>query len=147
MGEELLQGLPADLAPVLLRACASMLAVPVDPDTLHATLRLCLRLTRRHAHALLFAELRSPRTILGLTQSSGFTGFTPLVTLLLRHVIEDPATLRHTMEKVPAPPHLWVPFPPSSHAMEKVPIPLYPRHCQYCPPIQLYSEEGMGTFI
>ncbi|XP_059588545.1 E3 ubiquitin-protein ligase HUWE1 isoform X3 [Alligator mississippiensis] len=100
VGEELLQGLPADLAPVLLRACASMLAVPVDPDTLHATLRLCLRLTRRHAHALLFAELRSPRTILGLTQSSGFTGFTPLVTLLLRHVIEDPATLRHTMEKV-----------------------------------------------
>ncbi|KAM6228585.1 E3 ubiquitin-protein ligase HUWE1-like isoform 1-T1 [Spheniscus humboldti] len=77
-----------------------MLGVPVDPDTLHATLRLCLRLTRHHKHALLFAELRSTRTILGLTQSSGFTGFTPLVTLLFRHIIEDPCTLRHTMEKV-----------------------------------------------
>lgn len=38
--------------------------------------------------------------ILGLTQGSGFNGFTPLVTLLFRHIIEDPATLRHTMEKV-----------------------------------------------
>ncbi|XP_025908712.1 E3 ubiquitin-protein ligase HUWE1-like, partial [Nothoprocta perdicaria] len=94
------RGLAEEAVPAVLRACVSMLAVPVDPDTLHATLRLCLRLTRHHQHALLFAELRSTRTILGLTQSSGFTGFTPLVTLLFRHIIEDPCTLRHTMEKV-----------------------------------------------
>uniref|UniRef100_A0A672V4E9 E3 ubiquitin-protein ligase HUWE1 n=1 Tax=Strigops habroptila TaxID=2489341 RepID=A0A672V4E9_STRHB len=94
------KGLAEEAVPAVLRACVSMLGVPVDPDTLHATLRLCLRLTRHHKHALLFAELRSTRTILGLTQSSGFTGFTPLVTLLFRHIIEDPCTLRHTMEKV-----------------------------------------------
>ncbi|XP_075345786.1 LOW QUALITY PROTEIN: E3 ubiquitin-protein ligase HUWE1, partial [Mycteria americana] len=94
------RGLAEEAVPAVLRACVSMLGVPVDPDTLHATLRLCLRLTRHHKHALLFAELRSTRTILGLTQSSGFTGFTPLVTLLFRHIIEDPCTLRHTMEKV-----------------------------------------------
>lgn len=94
------QGLSEDMTTVLIRACVSMISVPVDPDTLHATLRLCLRLTRNHHYAMMFAELKSTRMILGLTQSSGFNGFTPLVTLLFRHIIEDPATLRHTMEKV-----------------------------------------------
>ncbi|XP_067408206.1 E3 ubiquitin-protein ligase HUWE1 isoform X2 [Emydura macquarii macquarii] len=98
--EILIQGLTEEMVTVLIRACVSMLGVPVDPDTLHATLRLCLRLTRHHKYALMFAELRSTRLVLSLTQSSGFNGFTPLVTLLLRHVIEDPCTLRHTMEKV-----------------------------------------------
>lgn len=94
------QGLTEEMTTVLIRACVSMISVPVDPDTLHATLRLCLRLTRVHHYAMMFAELKSTRMILGLTQGSGFNGFTPLVTLLLRHIIEDPATLRHTMEKV-----------------------------------------------
>ncbi|KAJ0036810.1 hypothetical protein NQD34_005487 [Periophthalmus magnuspinnatus] len=94
------QGLSEDMTTILIRACVSMISVPVDPDTLHATLRLCLRLTRNHQYAMMFAELKSTRMILGLTQSSGFNGFTPLVTLLFRHIIEDPATLRHTMEKV-----------------------------------------------
>ncbi|KTG02776.1 hypothetical protein cypCar_00008412, partial [Cyprinus carpio] len=94
------QGMTEDMITVLIRACVSMISVPVDPDTLHATLRLCLRLTRTHHYAMMFAELKSTRMILNLTQSSGFNGFTPLVTLLFRHIIEDPATLRHTMEKV-----------------------------------------------
>ncbi|TRY66469.1 hypothetical protein DNTS_005364 [Danionella cerebrum] len=94
------QGLTEDMITVLIRSCVSMISVPVDPDTLHATLRLCLRLTRTHHYAMMFAELKSTRMILNLTQSSGFNGFTPLVTLLFRHIIEDPATLRHTMEKV-----------------------------------------------
>ncbi|KAM9113408.1 E3 ubiquitin-protein ligase HUWE1 isoform 2-T2 [Pangshura tecta] len=98
--EILIEGLTEEMVTVLIRACVSMLGVPVDPDTLHATLRLCLRLTRHHKYALMFAELRSTRMILSLTQSSGFNGFTPLVTLLFRHVIEEPCTLRHTMEKV-----------------------------------------------
>ncbi|XP_019523681.1 PREDICTED: E3 ubiquitin-protein ligase HUWE1 isoform X10 [Hipposideros armiger] len=100
IGEILIQGLTEDMVTVLIRACVSMLGVPVDPDTLHATLRLCLRLTRDHKYAMMFAELKSTRMILNLTQNSGFNGFTPLVTLLLRHIIEDPCTLRHTMEKV-----------------------------------------------
>ncbi|KAI1892343.1 hypothetical protein AGOR_G00132390 [Albula goreensis] len=95
-----IQGLSGEMTTVLIRACVSMISVPVDPDTLHATLRLCLRLTRTHHYAMMFAELKSTRMILSLTQSSGFNGFTPLVTLLFRHIIEDPATLRHTMEKV-----------------------------------------------
>ncbi|XP_076876895.1 E3 ubiquitin-protein ligase HUWE1 [Brachyhypopomus gauderio] len=99
-GGIVVQGLSEEMTTVLIRACVSMISVPVDPDTLHATLRLCLRLTRTHHYAMMFAELKSTRMILGLTQSSGFNGFTPLVTLLFRHIIEDPATLRHTMEKV-----------------------------------------------
>ncbi|XP_069785223.1 E3 ubiquitin-protein ligase HUWE1 isoform X3 [Narcine bancroftii] len=95
-----IQGLTEEQMTVLIRACVSMISVPVDPDTLHATLRLCLRLTRQHKCAVMFAELGSTRMILSLTQGSGFTGFTPLVTLLFRHVIEDPCTLKHTMEKV-----------------------------------------------
>ncbi|XP_056665905.1 E3 ubiquitin-protein ligase HUWE1-like [Monodelphis domestica] len=100
LGEILIQGLTEDMVTILIRACVSMLGVPVDPDTLHATMRLCLRLTRNHKYAMMFAELKSTRMILNLTQSSGFNGFTPLVTLLLRHIIEDPCTLHHTMEKV-----------------------------------------------
>ncbi|XP_036447821.1 E3 ubiquitin-protein ligase HUWE1 isoform X1 [Colossoma macropomum] len=99
-GGIVVQGLSEEMTTVLIRACVSMISVPVDPDTLHATLRLCLRLTRAHHYAMMFAELKSTRMILGLTQSSGFNGFTPLITLLFRHIIEDPATLRHTMEKV-----------------------------------------------
>ncbi|XP_066528621.1 E3 ubiquitin-protein ligase HUWE1 isoform X5 [Hoplias malabaricus] len=99
-GGIVVQGLSEEMTTVLIRACVSMISVPVDPDTLHATLRLCLRLTRTHHYAMMFAELKSTRMILSLTQSSGFNGFTPLVTLLFRHIIEDPATLRHTMEKV-----------------------------------------------
>ena len=38
--------------------------------------------------------------ILNLTQQSSFSGFTSLATLIIRHVLEDPATLRATMEKV-----------------------------------------------
>uniref|UniRef100_A0A8D2LTR1 E3 ubiquitin-protein ligase HUWE1 n=1 Tax=Varanus komodoensis TaxID=61221 RepID=A0A8D2LTR1_VARKO len=98
--EILIQGLTEEMVTVLIRACVSMLGVPVEPDTLHATLRLCLRLTRHHKYAMMFAELKSTRMILGLTQNSGFNGFTPLVTLLFRHIIEDPCTLHHTMEKV-----------------------------------------------
>ncbi|XP_029463820.1 E3 ubiquitin-protein ligase HUWE1 isoform X4 [Rhinatrema bivittatum] len=98
--EPVIQGLTEEMVTVLIRSCVSMLGVPVDPDTLHATLRLCLRLTRDHKYAMMFAELKSTRMILSLTQSSGFNGFTPLVTLLFRHIIEDPCTLQHTMEKV-----------------------------------------------
>lgn len=119
------KGLTEDMTTVLIRACVSMISVPVDPDTLHATLRLCLRLTRNHHYAMMFAELKSTRMILGLTQSSGFNGFTPLVTLLFRHIIEDPATLRHTMEKVCFFPELYL---NGAHLYEDIVASLYFHH-------------------
>ena len=72
----------------------------MDADTLHATLRLTLRLTREHRYAMIFAELGGPRLMLNLTQASAFQGFTSLATLILRHILEEPSTLAHTMEKV-----------------------------------------------
>uniref|UniRef100_UPI00358F3842 E3 ubiquitin-protein ligase HUWE1 isoform X5 n=1 Tax=Myxine glutinosa TaxID=7769 RepID=UPI00358F3842 len=94
------RGLTEEQCRVLVRACVSMLGVPVDPYTLHGTLRLCLRLTRDHNTALLFAELGGTRLLLSLTQAARFTGFLPLATLIFRHVLEEPGTLWHTMEKV-----------------------------------------------
>ena len=77
-----------------------LISVLVDPDTLHALMRLLLRLTRHHQHALFFAELGGPRAILNLTQAAAFQGFLSLTTLLFRHVMDDANALEHCMEKV-----------------------------------------------
>lgn len=82
------------------RCCVVLIGVPVEPDALHAVLRLALRLTREHQYALMFAELNGPKLLLSLTQASAFQGFTSLASLLFRHVLEEPNTLRHTLEKV-----------------------------------------------
>ena len=96
----MLDGLSASERIELLKACVALVDVPVDPDALNAVLRLCLRLTQDFDQAVLFTQLGGVKMLLGLTQSSNFTGFTSLTTLLIRHVMEDEATLRHTMEKV-----------------------------------------------
>ena len=78
----------------------SMIEVPVEAGTLHAALRLILRLTREHKYAVQFAEQGGPRLLLSLTQASAFQGFLALVTLIFRHILEEPASLRYCMEKV-----------------------------------------------
>lgn len=74
--------------------------IPVEAECLHAALRLVLRLTRNHQNAMLFAELGGPRILLTLTQSSSFSGFISLASLIFRHIIEEPSSLRYCMEKV-----------------------------------------------
>ena len=74
--------------------------IPVESECLHAALRLILRLTRNHQNAMLFAELGGPRILLTLTQSSSFPGFISLASLIFRHIIEEPSSLRYCMEKV-----------------------------------------------
>ena len=78
----------------------ALIAIPVNPDTLHALMRLMLRLTLEYEYAAQFATLGGTKHLLQLRQSSGFQGFTSLATLLFRHVLEEPSTLRHTLEKV-----------------------------------------------
>lgn len=87
---------------VLIRSCVQLLASPVDADTLHALLRLTLRLTRSHAEATQFAEAGGVRALLALdaTACQPFSGFTSLVTLIVRHVMEYPRTLQAEMERV-----------------------------------------------
>ncbi|KAG0441093.1 hypothetical protein HPB47_016051 [Ixodes persulcatus] len=81
-------------------SCVGLLGLPVEPDTLHGVLRLSLRLTRCHEAAQAFASLGGPRLLLGLTQASAFSGFASLASLLVRHVVEEPPTLAHAMDKV-----------------------------------------------
>ncbi|XP_071495531.1 E3 ubiquitin-protein ligase HUWE1-like [Diadema antillarum] len=95
-----IQGLGDKEIPTLIRACVGLIGVPVDPDTMHAVLRICLRFTRDHKTALLFAELGGPRLLLSLTQASSFNSFPILANLLLRHVFEEKAVLQNTMDKL-----------------------------------------------
>lgn len=82
------------------RSCVSLIAIPVESGTLNAVVRLCVRLTRDTQLARVFIDCGGPHHILDLRRSSMFDGFSLLITLLLRHIIEDEDTLRHTMEKV-----------------------------------------------
>lgn len=72
----------------------------MEAESLHAALRLTLRLTREHKYAVLFADLGGPRILLSLNQSSSFHGFVSLVTLIFRHILEEKDSLRYCMEKV-----------------------------------------------
>lgn len=94
------KGLESYQCTAIIRACTGFIGIPVDPETLHAVMRLVLRLTRNYEQAAIFEELGGVRSILNLTQVSGFTGFTSLASLIIRHVLEDPSTLRYTMERV-----------------------------------------------
>ena len=76
------------------------MGLSVDADALNAILRLLLRLTQDFEQAVVFAQLGGVKMLLDLTQASSFSGFSSLATLLIRHVMEDPVTLRQTMEKV-----------------------------------------------
>lgn len=82
------------------RSSVGLIGKPADPETLHAVMRLVLRLTRDHQYAAQFATLGGSKLLLGLTQASGFQGFTSLTTLIFRHIVEEPTTLCHTLEKV-----------------------------------------------
>lgn len=74
--------------------------IPVDADSLHASMRLTLRLTRDYSLAKLFAEKGGIQALLNLEQESNFVGFSSLATLIFRHVMEEPSTLRTAIERV-----------------------------------------------
>lgn len=81
-------------------ACVKFLAIPVDRDALHAVLKVCLRLTRDYRNAEVFAREGGVKLLLEMTQMCSFTGCINLCTLLIRHTLEEPRTLRLAMEKV-----------------------------------------------
>ncbi|KAL8595169.1 hypothetical protein ACOMHN_013842 [Nucella lapillus] len=95
-----LVGLSEDQVSTIIRSIVSLIKIPVESETLHALLRLVLRITREHRHAIYFASLGGPRMLLNLKQSVSFPGFLSLVTLLFRHILDEPAALRNCMEKV-----------------------------------------------
>lgn len=84
----------------LVGACVRLMSHDFDKDTLHAIMRVCLRLTRTFENAQIFAREGGIRLLLQMKQNSGYAGFTTLATLLIRHVIEEPKTLTLAMENV-----------------------------------------------
>jgi len=63
-------------------------------------MKVCLRLTRDYKNAEVFAREGGVKLLLEMTQMSSFTGCINLCTLLVRHTLEEPRTLRLAMEKV-----------------------------------------------
>lgn len=85
---------------LLIEVMVSLVKLPIDSDTLHAVLRLCLRLTRDYSKACLFAEIGGVSALLNLSNASKFAGIVSLSTLIIRHAIEDENILNTTMEKI-----------------------------------------------
>ena len=63
-------------------------------------MRLILRVTRHHQYAVKFVSEGGARHMLSLTMESNFLGFLSLATLIFRHILEEPVSLRYCMEKV-----------------------------------------------
>ncbi|KAG8277445.1 E3 ubiquitin-protein ligase huwe1, partial [Homalodisca vitripennis] len=99
-GLERIAGVDSDDIEVILRSCMQLISKPVDADTLHAVMQLCVRFTRDYAHARYIAELGVVTQLLKLTQASAFTGFVGLATMLIRHILEEPANITAAIERV-----------------------------------------------
>lgn len=85
---------------MILKSIVNLIESSVDADTLHAALRLCLRLTRDYSLALEFLELGGVLKLLRLKQYQSFAGLPSLLSLIVRHIVEDEHVLKQTMERV-----------------------------------------------
>ena len=85
----------------IVSSCVQLMAhQQLDRDTLHAIMRVVVRLTKDYKMAEVFARFGGIDVLLNMKQSSGYIGFTTLATLLIRHVIEEPKTLSLAIQNV-----------------------------------------------
>ncbi|XP_022915522.2 E3 ubiquitin-protein ligase HUWE1 isoform X2 [Onthophagus taurus] len=84
----------------IVRCCVKLINANIDKDTLHAIMRLCLRLTQEFDLAKEFVVEGGITRLLQLKENMAFVGFRTLATLLIRHTLEGPSTLAYAMEKV-----------------------------------------------
>lgn len=85
----------------IVSSCVQLMAhQQLDRDTLHAIMRVVVRLTKNYTMAEVFARFGGIDVLLNMKQSSGYIGFTTLATLLIRHVIEEPKTLSLAIQNV-----------------------------------------------
>ncbi|KAF5283384.1 hypothetical protein FQA39_LY04760 [Lamprigera yunnana] len=84
----------------IVRSCVKLMHLQIDKDLLHAIMRLCLRLTRDFDNAKVFVQDGGVTCLLKMRQTSAFNGYGPLATVLIRHTLEEPQTLAHSLEKV-----------------------------------------------
>ena len=85
---------------LFFRSCTRLLSCNLDPDTLHADMRLLLSLTRRPELAEVFMSEKGPLALLLLTKKSSFQGFSTLSALLIRHILETGYLLETEMESM-----------------------------------------------
>ena len=82
----------------VMKCCTQLISPGLDTDTLHANLRLCLRLTRNPELATVFVKEGGPQALLSLTHKSAFRGFASFATLIFRHCLDDISALKHAAE-------------------------------------------------
>lgn len=124
----------------LIDAMVALVKLPIDAHTLHAVMRLVLRLTRDYSMACAFAELGGITSILSLTKTTQYVGFVSLATLIIRHVIEDEHVLRQTMEKIlRTQSNLSAPFRRDIHYMFRL---FNPAACRN---LELFTQTAKST--
>ncbi|KAJ8914753.1 hypothetical protein NQ315_013256 [Exocentrus adspersus] len=84
----------------IVKACVKLMQSPIDKDLLHSALQICVRFTRDFEMAKVFVENGGVKCLLKMRQISDFGGFGILATILIRHALEEPNTLKYAMEKV-----------------------------------------------
>lgn len=85
----------------IVSSCVQLMShQQLDRDTLHAIMRVVVRLTKDYHLAEVFARYGGIDVLLSMKHSSGYIGFTTLATLLIRHVLEEPKTLSLAIQNV-----------------------------------------------
>ncbi|KAF5727902.1 E3 ubiquitin-protein ligase UPL1 isoform X1 [Tripterygium wilfordii] len=82
---------------VLLIAC-DLIKQHVPAVIMQAVLQICARLTKTHALALQFIENGGLAALFSLPRSCFFPGYDSVVSVIIRHLLEDPQTLQTAME-------------------------------------------------
>ncbi|WJX63238.1 HECT-type E3 ubiquitin transferase [Trifolium repens] len=82
----------------LVEIACSCMRNQLPSDTMHAVLLLCSNLTRNHSVALAFLDAGGLSLLLSLPTSSLFSGYDNVAASIVRHILEDPQTLRQAME-------------------------------------------------
>lgn len=97
-----LLGLEEFSTETIVGTCVRLMSpnILVDRDSLHALLKLCVRLTTKYENAEVFAREGGIKLLLEMKQTCGYNGFSTLANLLIRHTLEEPQTLATAMEKV-----------------------------------------------
>ncbi|XP_050313082.1 E3 ubiquitin-protein ligase HUWE1 isoform X3 [Anthonomus grandis grandis] len=84
----------------ILQVCVRLLHFSLERDVLHSILQLCVRFTRNYDMAKVFVEAGGIKCLLNINYIPDFGGFGVLATILIRHALEEPNTLKFAMEKV-----------------------------------------------
>lgn len=86
----------------IVATCVRLMSpnILMDRDSLHALMKLCVRLTTKYENAEVFAREGGIKLLLEMKQTCGYIGFSTLANLLIRHTLEEPQTLATAMEKV-----------------------------------------------